>query len=92
MDEGKAPLIPTVALMDRAFQQVQLIKGKPTQIYNLSKIIEQAQESGDDALRKVSITINNPMGPVAVAVMPESGKKEMRAIEVSPEKIRRELH
>jgi hypothetical protein len=89
MDEGKAPLIPTVALMDRAFQQVQLIKGKPTQIYNLSKIIEGAQESGDDALRKMTITITNPTGPVAVAVMPESGKKETPAIEVSPEKTKK---
>jgi hypothetical protein len=88
MDGGKAPLIPTVALMDRAFQQVQLIKGKPTQIYNLSKIIEQAQESGDDALRKVSITITNP-GPVAVAIIPESGKKEMPAIEISPNKTKK---
>jgi hypothetical protein len=37
----------------------------------------------------MSITIENPTGPVAVAVMPDSGKKETPAIEVSPEKTKK---
>jgi hypothetical protein len=77
LDQGKSTMIPTIALVDRTFQQRRLLEGNSTQnIHMLSKIIESAQESGDKALRQVTI-INHP-GQTAIAIsaqQPEKGKK-----------------
>jgi histidinol dehydrogenase len=71
-------MIPTIALVDRVFQQRRLLEGNSTQnIHTLSKIIESAQESGDNALRQITININHP-GQTAIAIsaqQPEKGKK-----------------
>jgi hypothetical protein len=43
-------MIPTIALVDLTFQQRRLLEGNSTQnIHTLSKVIESAQESGDNA-------------------------------------------
>jgi hypothetical protein len=77
VDEGKTKMIETIALVDRVFQQRRLLEGNSTQnIHTLSKVIEAAQESGDNALRSMSITINQPNGATAVAISPQISKKE----------------
>jgi len=45
-------MIKTIALVDRMFQQRRLLEGQSTQnIATLSKLIEAAQDSGDEAMR-----------------------------------------
>lgn len=52
LDKGDTSMIPTIALVDRVFQQRRLLEGQSTQnIATLSRIIEAAQDSGDEALR-----------------------------------------
>jgi hypothetical protein len=79
LDQGKSTMIPTIALVDRTFQQRRLLEGNSTaNIHTLSKVIESAQDSGDDALRAMNITINRPNGVTAIAIstqQPEKGKK-----------------
>jgi hypothetical protein len=79
LDQGKSTMIPTIALVDRTFQQRRLLEGNSTQnIHTLSKVIESAQDSGDNALRAMNITINPPNGVTAIAIsaqQPEKGKK-----------------
>jgi hypothetical protein len=78
LDQGKSTMIPTIALVDRTFQQRRLLEGNSTaNIHTLSKVIESAQESGDNALRQVTININHP-SQTAIAIsaqQPEKGKK-----------------
>ena len=41
LDQGKGGMIPTVALMDRSFQQRRLLEGRSTEnIHNLTAIIQ----------------------------------------------------
>lgn len=43
LDQGKGGMIPTVALMDRSFQQRRLLEGRSTEnIHNLTSIIQAA--------------------------------------------------
>ena len=78
LDKGDSTMIPTIALVDRVFQQRRLLEGNSMQnIHTLSKMVESAQESGDAALR--SLTINVHGGQVAIAIstpQPEKTKKE----------------
>jgi hypothetical protein len=56
LDQGKSTMIPTIALVDRTFQQRRLLEGNSTQnIHTLSKVIESAQDSGDNALRAMTL-------------------------------------
>jgi len=56
VDEGKSKMIETIALVDRTFQQRRLLEGRSTQnIASLSRMIEEAQDAGDKALRSVSL-------------------------------------
>jgi len=46
-DDGKPALIPTVAALDRTFQQKRLLQGKSTEnISNLTQIIQAAHAKG----------------------------------------------
>jgi hypothetical protein len=80
LDQGKSTMIPTIALVDRTFQQRRLLEGNSTQnIHTLSKFIESAQESGDNALRAMNVTINQPNGTTAIAISsPQPSKKGER--------------
>ncbi|MBI4523148.1 MAG: hypothetical protein HY695_04960 [Deltaproteobacteria bacterium] len=52
MDKGDAPMIPTIALMDRAFQQRRLLEGKSTEnISQLTQIVEAAAKQRVKRLR-----------------------------------------
>ena len=52
LDKGDTPMIPTIALVDRTFQQRRLLEGRSTQnIASLSKLVEAVQEAGEEALR-----------------------------------------
>lgn len=45
LDQGKGGMIPTVALMDRSFQQRRLLEGQSTEnIANLTAIIQAAHD------------------------------------------------
>jgi predicted transcriptional regulator len=59
IDGGKTRMIETIAMVDRLFNQRRLLEGNSTQnIHTLSKMIESAQESGDNALRSLTIHVN----------------------------------
>src|SRR5688572_2918419 len=59
LDDGDSAMIPTIALVDRVFQQRRLLEGNSTHnIHTLTKVIESAQDSGDNALRSMTIAIN----------------------------------
>ena len=56
IDKGDSQMIPTIALVDRVFQQRRLLEGASTaNVSTLTKIIEASQDSGDRALRAVRI-------------------------------------
>jgi hypothetical protein len=77
LDKGDSPMIPTIALVDRVFQQRRLLEGNSTQnIHTLSKIVESAQESGDDALRSLTINVNGGQAAIAVSTPQPKIKKE----------------
>jgi hypothetical protein len=65
VDAGETKMIETIALVDRTFQQRRLLEGNSTQnIAILAKIIEAAQEKGDEALAEGSLK--------RVAALPDS--------------------
>ena len=78
LDKGDSTMIPTIALVDRVFQQRRLLEGNSTQnIHTLSKMVESAQESGDAALRSLTIHVNGSQAAIAIATpQPEKTKKE----------------
>jgi hypothetical protein len=77
LDQGNSTMIPTIALVDRTFQQRRLLEGNSTQnIHTLSKVIESAQESGDNTLRSMNITVNQPNGMTAIAISPTTTKRD----------------
>ncbi len=48
LDEGKAQMIPTIALVDRTFQQRRLLEGKSTINLSLkSQLVEAAHKQND---------------------------------------------
>ena len=50
-------MIPTIALVDRVFQQRRLLEGQSTaNIATLTALIVNAEESGDQGLRAATIT------------------------------------
>jgi hypothetical protein len=56
IDGGKTKMIETIALVDRTFQQRRLLEGNSTaNIFTLSKIVEAAQDTGDKALRAMTL-------------------------------------
>lgn len=58
IERGDSQMIPTIALVDRVFQQRRLLEGQSTQnIATLSKLVEAAQDAGDKALRSVSLEL-----------------------------------
>jgi hypothetical protein len=57
IDKGDSQMIPTIALVDRVFQQRRLLEGQSTaNIATLTALIVNAEESGDQALRAATIT------------------------------------
>ena len=57
IDKGDSQMIPTIALVDRVFQQRRLLEGQSTaNIATLTALIVNAEESGDQGLRAVTIT------------------------------------
>ena len=56
IERGDSQMIPTIALVDRVFQQRRLLEGQSTQnIATLSKLVDEAQASGDQALRRMRV-------------------------------------
>jgi hypothetical protein len=56
VDAGKTKMIETIAMVDRVFQQRRLLEGNSTaNIFTLSKIVEAAQDTGDKALRAMTL-------------------------------------
>ena len=56
IERGDSQMIPTIALVDRVFQQRRLLEGQSTQnIATLSKLVEAAQDAGDKALRSMRV-------------------------------------
>jgi hypothetical protein len=77
LDKGDSAMIPTIALVDRVFQQRRLLEGNSTQnIHTLSKIVESAQESGDHALRSLTINVNGGQSGIAISAPQPKTKKE----------------
>ena len=57
VDKGDSQMIPTIALVDRVFQQRRLLEGQSTaNIATLTALIVNAEESGDQGLRAATIT------------------------------------
>jgi len=57
IDKGDSQMIPTIALVDRVFQQRRLLEGQSTaNIATLTALIVNAEESGDQGLRAATIT------------------------------------
>ena len=57
IDKGDSQMIPTIALVDRVFQQRRLLEGRSTaNIATLTALIVNAEESGDQGLRAATIT------------------------------------
>ena len=57
IDKGDSQMIPTIALVDRVFQQRRLLEGQSTaNIAKLTALIVNAEETGDQGLRAVTIT------------------------------------
>jgi transcriptional regulator with XRE-family HTH domain len=76
IDGGKTRMIETIAMVDRLFNQRRLLEGNSTQnIHTLSKMIESAQESGDNALRSLTIHVNGGQAAIAIAT-PRAGKNK----------------
>jgi len=56
IDKGDSQMIPTIALVDRVFQQRRLLEGASTaNIATLTALIVSAEESGDQRLRAATI-------------------------------------
>jgi hypothetical protein len=71
LDKGDSAMIPTIALVDRVFQQRRLLEGNSTaNIFTLSKLVEAAQDTGDKELRAMTLT-----SPKAIEISPEKSKK-----------------
>ena len=57
IDKGDSQMIPTIALVDRVFQQRRLLEGRSTaNIATLTALIVNAEETGDQGLRAATIT------------------------------------
>jgi hypothetical protein len=77
LDKGDSAMIPTIALVDRVFQQRRLLEGNSTQnIHTLSKIVESAQESGDHALRSLTINVNGGQSAIVISAPQTKTKKK----------------
>lgn len=62
LDRGDTPMIPTIALVDRVFQQRRLLETKsPQNVATLTRIIEEYRCGRGEALRKGSL---NGIAPV----------------------------
>src|SRR5688500_18496993 len=55
-NNGDGQMIPTIALVDRVFQQRSLLEGQSTANIALTALIVNAEESGDQGLRAATIT------------------------------------
>jgi hypothetical protein len=59
------------------FSSVAYWRGNSTQnIHTLSKIVESVQESGDDALRSLTINVNGGQAAIAISAPQPKTKEE----------------